>query len=125
MAVDRSFHHRPPEARRAEGREARKALPRSIHGRWTPAADRPDPIALLKGQDAGRQADLVPIRWGRMSASPFAFYRGSAGKGVPGVGLGLAIAHEFALAHRGRLEIVERARGAHFRASLPLRRQAA
>ena len=23
-------------------------------------------------------ADLVPIRWGRMSASPFAFYRGSA-----------------------------------------------
>ena len=78
MAVDRSFHHRPPEARRAEGREARKALPRSIHGRWTPAADRPDPIALLKGQDGGRQADLVPIRWGRMSASPFAFYRGSA-----------------------------------------------
>ena len=53
------------------------------------------------------------------------FYRGSAGKGVPGVGLGLAIAHEFALAHRGRLEIVTRARGAHFRASLPLGGQAA
>lgn len=48
------------------------------------------------------------------------FYRGSAGKGVPGAGLGLAIAHEFALAHRGRLEIVESAQGAHFRASLPL-----
>ncbi|MFI4982398.1 MAG: sensor histidine kinase, partial [Nevskiales bacterium] len=42
------------------------------------------------------------------------FYRGSAGKGVPGVGLGLAIAHEFALAHRGSLAIVERQGGAHF-----------
>lgn len=48
------------------------------------------------------------------------FYRGAAGKGVPGAGLGLAIAHEFALAHRGSLEIVEREGGAHFRASLPL-----
>jgi two-component system sensor histidine kinase GlrK len=48
------------------------------------------------------------------------FYRGAAGKGVPGAGLGLAIAHEFALAHRGRLDIVERAQGAHFRARLPL-----
>lgn len=53
------------------------------------------------------------------------FYRGSAGTGVPGAGLGLAIAHEFALAHRGSLEIVERAQGAHFRTSLPLGGQAA
>ena len=53
------------------------------------------------------------------------FYRGAAGKGVPGAGLGLAIAHEFALAHRGSLEIVERAQGAHFRAKLPLGAQAA
>ena len=53
------------------------------------------------------------------------FYRGAAGKGVPGAGLGLAIAHEFALAHRGSLEIVERAQGAHFRASLPLGAHAA
>jgi two-component system sensor histidine kinase GlrK len=48
------------------------------------------------------------------------FYRGSAGKDIPGVGLGLAIAHEFALAHRGKLEIADRERGAHFRATLPL-----
>ena len=48
------------------------------------------------------------------------FFRGKAGRGVPGVGLGLAIAHEFALAHRGSLEIVASERGAHFRARLPL-----
>jgi len=53
------------------------------------------------------------------------FYRGAAGKGVAGVGLGLAIAHEFALAHLGSLEVVGSERGAHFRASLPLSRPAA
>ena len=78
MAVDRSFHHRTPQERRAEGKAARKALPRSAHGVWSPRADRPDPVALLTADDADRQPDLVPIRWGRMSASLFAFYRGSA-----------------------------------------------
>jgi len=53
------------------------------------------------------------------------FFRGSAGKGVPGAGLGLAIAHEFVLAHRGELEVVDSERGAHFRASLPLQEAAA
>lgn len=48
------------------------------------------------------------------------FYRGTASKGVPGIGLGLAISHEFALAHGGSLEIVASDRGAHFRAILPL-----
>jgi len=66
------------EERQANGRAARKAAPRRSHGRWQPAADRPDPVALLRAQDDDRMADLVPIRWGRMSASPFAFYRGSA-----------------------------------------------
>jgi uncharacterized protein (DUF2252 family) len=62
----------------ADGREARRVVPRSAHVGWRPAADRPDPVALLRAQDAARQQDLVPIRWGRMSASPFAFYRGAA-----------------------------------------------
>jgi len=64
--------------RQALGREARKPAPRTSHGAWAPAPDRPDPIALLRAQDDDRLPDLVPIRWGRMSASPFAFYRGSA-----------------------------------------------
>ena len=64
--------------RQATGREARKLVPRTAHGAWTPAPDRPDPLALLRAQDDDRMADLVPIRWGRMSTSPFAFYRGSA-----------------------------------------------
>ena len=71
-------HHLTVDERRVVGREARKAAPRASHGSWAPAADRPDPIALLRAQDEDRREDLVPIRWGRMSASPFAFYRGSA-----------------------------------------------
>ena len=37
-----------------------------------------DPVATLRAQDAGRVPELVPIRWGRMSVSPFTFYRGAA-----------------------------------------------
>ena len=72
-------HHKPTVAERAaEGKAARKRVPRRSHAAWQPAADRPDPIALLEQQAAERSQDLVPIRYGRMAASPFAFYRGGA-----------------------------------------------
>jgi uncharacterized protein (DUF2252 family) len=60
------------------GRDARGSAPRSSHGDWTPAADRRDPIEMLEEQAAEREPSLVPIRYGRMSASPFAFFRGAA-----------------------------------------------
>jgi two-component system, NtrC family, sensor histidine kinase GlrK len=48
------------------------------------------------------------------------FYRGPGTKTVAGVGLGLAIAHEFAAAHEGSLDLLPSPVGAHFRAALPL-----
>jgi len=60
------------------GRAARRAVPRSAHGDWTPAPGRPDPIATLHAQSATRIPELVPIRYGRMMMSPFTFYRGAA-----------------------------------------------
>jgi uncharacterized protein (DUF2252 family) len=60
------------------GRAARAEVPRSAHARWEPAADRPDPIALLEREARTRIPELVPIRHQRMLASPFAFFRGSA-----------------------------------------------
>src|SRR5258708_39370754 len=60
------------------GRGLRKRVPRSSHAAWSPAADRPDPISLLEEQDRSRLAQFVPIRYGRMIASPFGFLRGSA-----------------------------------------------
>jgi two-component system sensor histidine kinase GlrK len=47
------------------------------------------------------------------------FYRSGNAKGVAGVGLGLAIAREFAVAHRGTLELLAASVGSHFRLTLP------
>ena len=70
----------PPLAERgAAGRALRDRLPRSQHGKWKRPSDRPDPIDILRASDADRLPELVPIRYGRMLASPFAFYRGAAG----------------------------------------------
>jgi uncharacterized protein (DUF2252 family) len=78
MTAQEPWSHVPPATRKADGRQCRKKVPRSSHGAWVPPPDRPDPIALLKAQDADRQPDLVPVRWGRMAATPFTFYRGAA-----------------------------------------------
>lgn len=67
-----------PEQRAARGRAARRATPRSSHAEFEPAADRPDPLAVLEAQSAARVPELVPIRYGRMAESPFRFYRGAA-----------------------------------------------
>jgi uncharacterized protein (DUF2252 family) len=45
---------------------------------WTPPDGRADPVQQVIDQNAGRQSWLVPIRIGRMIASPYAFLRGSA-----------------------------------------------
>ncbi|MFE1319472.1 DUF2252 domain-containing protein [Kitasatospora phosalacinea] len=66
------------DERTEAGRAARKRAPRSTTGHWRPAADRPDPLAVLRAQAESRLPDLVPIRNGRMAASPFAFLRGAA-----------------------------------------------
>jgi uncharacterized protein (DUF2252 family) len=63
---------------RIRGKRSRERTPRSSHGRWQPATDRRDPVAVLEEQAADRVAELVPIRYGWMLASPFAFYRGAA-----------------------------------------------
>jgi len=65
-------------ARRALGEAARERVPASLHAKWLPAPDRADPVDLLVEQNATREADLVPVRHGRMSVSPFTFYRGAA-----------------------------------------------
>jgi hypothetical protein len=62
--------------RRTIGREARERVAR---GGLAACPDGPvDPVALLRGQDADRVPELLPIRYERMAASPFAYYRGSA-----------------------------------------------
>ena len=70
--------HPGVEERKAVGKQVRLRVPLSVHAGWTPASDRPDPVGLLEEQNRTRDADLVPVRHGRMVVSPFTFYRGTA-----------------------------------------------
>jgi uncharacterized protein (DUF2252 family) len=72
--VARLEHGEDPQ----RGRESRARSPRSGHAEWKPASGRQDPIAILRRQAETRVPELLPIRYGRMAASPFAFYRGAA-----------------------------------------------
>ena len=74
----RRVAHPSVEDRRAKGLEARDRAPLPGHTDWKPAADRPDPVGLLVGQETTREPDLIPVRHGRMMVSPFTFYRGAA-----------------------------------------------
>jgi uncharacterized protein (DUF2252 family) len=74
----RRVPHLTPEERVARGKAARQEVPRSSHAVFEPSTHRPDPLGLLEGQAVTRVPSLVPIRYGRMLSSPFAFYRGAA-----------------------------------------------
>jgi uncharacterized protein (DUF2252 family) len=69
--------HLSPEEHKARGKAARTEIPRESHAVFAPEK-RPDPIDFLEEQAKTRVPELVPIRYGRMGVSPFAFYRGAA-----------------------------------------------
>jgi uncharacterized protein (DUF2252 family) len=81
------------EERAARGKALRKQVPHESHALWSSPKKRGDPVTILERQAAERMSDLVPIRYGRMAASPFAFFRGGAAlmaadlAGSPGSGL--------------------------------------
>ncbi len=60
------------------GRALRTKVPRASLGDWTPPADRPDPVDLVIESHEGRLDWLIPLRVGRMVASPYGFLRGTA-----------------------------------------------
>jgi uncharacterized protein (DUF2252 family) len=106
--------HRSVDQRLALGEEARDRTPLSSHTGWTPATDRPDPVALLEAQDATREPDLVPVRHGRMLVSPFTFYRGAAKimaadlDGTPTAGLDVQLCGDAHLSNFGAFASPER-----------------
>ena len=67
----------PLSERMAWGKSRRKALPRAAQGAWKAERTRPDPVAVLLAASRGRVPELLPIKWGRMAASPFGFFRGA------------------------------------------------
>jgi uncharacterized protein (DUF2252 family) len=67
-----------PGDRAARGKAVRERVPRAAHAEWESWPERPDPVELLVQQSSTRVPELVPIRYGRMLLSPFAFFRGAA-----------------------------------------------
>ena len=72
-------HARPLQERMELGRTLRENCRRATHADWTAPASRRDPIDILIEQGKTRLPELLPLRYSRMKASPFAFLRGSAG----------------------------------------------
>jgi uncharacterized protein (DUF2252 family) len=103
-----------PAQRKEQGRDIRKAVPRSSHGEWSPHADRPDPVTLITDQNEHRLPWLVPIRHHRMAESPFTFYRGAAKimaadlSGTPVTGLTAQICGDAHLSNFGSYASPER-----------------
>ncbi|MEV6179440.1 DUF2252 domain-containing protein [Streptomyces sp. NPDC052015] len=62
-----------------DGKALRRRVPRAAHAALEPDASRPDAVTAVEESNQGRLPELTPIRVGRMSATPFAFLRGSAG----------------------------------------------
>jgi uncharacterized protein (DUF2252 family) len=114
MAEPRTVKHLSVEERLARGKAARAKTPLAEHGAWKPAADRLDPVALLEEQNATREADLVPVRHGRMMVSPFTFYRGAAKimaadlKDTPRAGLTVQLCGDAHLSNFGAFASPER-----------------
>jgi uncharacterized protein (DUF2252 family) len=100
--------------RTALGKAARERAPRSSQSAFEPTPDR-DALALLAEQDANRLPELVPIRYGRMLTSPFAFFRGAAVvmahdlAGTPRTGLDVQLCGDAHLSNFGGFGSPERA----------------
>jgi uncharacterized protein (DUF2252 family) len=79
-AAYRSLRQRPVTRaeRYAIGKALRKKVPRSSLAEWSPPSNRPDPVDMINASHQGRVEHLIPIRVGRMVASPYGFLRGTA-----------------------------------------------
>ncbi|MFE2426265.1 DUF2252 domain-containing protein [Streptomyces sp. NPDC059373] len=99
---------------KAEGKALRRPVPRALHDVLQIGADRPGTAESLEASNAGRIPGLVPLRVGRMAASPFAFLRGSAGlmaadlAGTPATGIGAQLCGD---AHAANFGLYGDARG--------------
>jgi hypothetical protein len=66
-----------PAERHALGQARRKQLRRQEHAHWRSPASRPSPVDTLARSMRGRIPSLVTLKYERMLASPFGFFRGA------------------------------------------------
>jgi uncharacterized protein (DUF2252 family) len=115
MVVIKREPYRSAAERAAVGKAERTRVPRSSHGAYESASDRPDPVVTLELEGQSRVAELLPLRYQRMSATPFTFYRGSAGvmafdlHDAPRTGLQTQLCGDMHMANLGLYASPERA----------------
>src|SRR5580698_6285310 len=78
FALDSAADRLTPAERAERGKAARAAVPRDSHAVYDPPADRAVPVGLVERRASTRVPELVPVRYGRMLASPFSYFRGAA-----------------------------------------------
>ena len=66
-----------PKERRAIGQARRRQVRRQDHARFDAKLRQHDPIDLIEESMRGRVPSLVPLKYERMLASPFGFFRGA------------------------------------------------
>jgi uncharacterized protein (DUF2252 family) len=71
------LNSRTPNQRRAYGQSRRKQAPRQGQNYWRSADRKTDPIDAIAASAVGRVPGLLKIKWERMAASPFGFFRGA------------------------------------------------
>jgi uncharacterized protein (DUF2252 family) len=118
FSIDAStfFSHRRPsrEERAAEGRARREEVPLASHAEAPVPADRPNPLAILRSQESDREPALIPLRYSRMAADPFAFLRGAAAvmasdlSGLPSSRITVQLCGDAHLANFGMFASAER-----------------
>jgi uncharacterized protein (DUF2252 family) len=64
--------------RQKRGKKLRHKVTRVAQSKWSPKKGRSDPVAIILAANSNRLRDLVPIKMGRMTVGPFAFFRGAA-----------------------------------------------
>lgn len=107
-------HRRSRAERLAQGAARRAEVPLAELATAPPLEGRPDPLAILHGQESERTPQLIPLRYERMSADPFAFLRGSAAimasdlSRVPTSGLDMQLCGDAHLANFGLFASAER-----------------
>jgi len=107
-------HIKRLEERKAIGKALREKALRQAQAEWKPPADRPDPVETLIESSRGRVEELLPIRYGRMMATPFTFYRGAAAimaydlAHTPSTGLNLVACGDCHLLNFGGFATAER-----------------
>ncbi|MGZ5001502.1 MAG: DUF2252 family protein, partial [Methylomonas sp.] len=114
VATPISVDRRSRADRKAEGKAMRLSVPLESHANWQAPANRRDPVDLLIESSVGRVPELLPIRYGRMMQSPFAFYRGAAAimaadlAGLPSTGIRVQACGDCHLVNFGSFATPER-----------------